>query len=569
MFIAADHVSLVQPLLERVRHEPERVAVILIENDGSETSLTVGQLHSGACAFAQALHALGTTLGDIVLIALPHSRSVLFAFWGTLYTGATASIVPYQFPRINPVSFGKQMRTLVERSGARAVITGPEYHTELERSCADLNCRVLNHEEVSTDKHMASAFQPKPRSTSGEQIAYLQYTSGTTGLQKGVMLSHRAILHFIPAIANAFGMNTDDVMVNWTPLYHDGGLFVGFIMPLLVGIPAVMMSAFKWIRSPKTFFWAIHQHRGTVAWMPNSAFNHALHGLRERDLEGVDLSSLRFVLSGGETIFYTSQQKFFERFGCYGFPETALATGYGFAENITAVTISQPGTRAAVDWVDARALQQTQQAIPGNPEEPGTIALVSCGRSIQGTEFRILDDSGQELPERHVGEIVVQSDCLFHGYHGRPDLTAQAFQDGWFYTGDLGYIAEGQLYVCGRKKDLIITGARNIYPDDLEALATTVLGIAPERAVAFGIPDEILGAERVVLVCELPRTVTEEEKRDLERTLRQRIFQEFDLTVDEVHLLSKRWIAKTPNGKIARGANRAQYHTLGEGGAKR
>lgn len=550
--------SLVEPLLERAAFRPDERALVLIDNEGLERPVTVGQLHAEAMSWARALAAAGIDRGEIVILALRHSLDLIAAFWGTLYQGGIPSIFPYLVPMPSPEKFVEQIKTVVSNSGARAVVTLPEFRTGLAASLTPLDCRVLSPQELPNREGMPETGHPKSYA-SGEQIAYLQYTSGTTGMQKGVLLSHRAILNCVQSFARAVAIDGTDVVVNWLPLYHDYGLFAGLVLGLLVGIPTVLMSPFKWVRNPKSLLWAIHHHRGTLSWMPNSAYCHAINNIRPADIVGLDLSSLRCLGSAAEPVMYLTQQRFLDQFGPYGFKETALMTGYGMAENSLAISISAPDRRAPVDWADVNALQKERFARPTRPQEPQSIPFVSCGSAVEGAEIVIVDDGGQPLPERGVGEISIRTKSLFSGYHRRPDLTSKTVRDGWFFTGDLGYLAGGQVYVCGRKKDLIIQAGHNIHPEDLEAVANTVSGVTTGQVVAFGVPDEKLGTEKVVLVCDLRRRVDEAEKLSLERELRHRVHEDLCVTLSEVYLMEKAWIARTHNGKIARRANLEKY----------
>jgi acyl-CoA synthetase (AMP-forming)/AMP-acid ligase II len=248
-----------------------------------------------------------------------------------------------------------------------------------------------------------------------------------------------------------------------------------------------------------------------------------------------------------------------ERFAPYGFRKEALATCYAMAENTFAVTQSQPGQPLEVDWVQRHPLQHENRAIPLDPTAPEAISVVSCGLPLAGAELVIVDEAGQVLPERHVGEIIIHSNSMLSEYYRRPDLTGQAIHDGWYYTGDMGYLAEGQLYISGRKKDLIIVGGKNIYPQDLEAIANEVPGLYPGRTVAFGVSDERLGSEGIIMVCELAQTPDVTEMKAVESQLRRRIVQDLDVTLTDVRLVDKRWLLKTSSGKIARPANREKY----------
>jgi acyl-CoA synthetase (AMP-forming)/AMP-acid ligase II len=338
------------------------------------------------------------------------------------------------------------------------------------------------------------------------------------------------------------------------------GLIAGFVMPLVVGVPLVLMSPFKWVRDPKVLLQAIHRHRGTLCWLPNFAYNHSARAIRSQDLHGIDLSSLRAWINCSEPVFFESHQIFLGKFAPYGVQPGALSACYAMAENTFAVTQTPPGIEPTIDWVNTRTLQEQRRAEPAQPFVDGATPMVSCGFPIEGTEICILDGHGRRLPERHVGEVALRSNCMLSGYYRRPEITAQAIRRGWYHTGDMGYLAGGELYITGRKKDLIIVGGKNIYPQDLEAIANTTPGLVPGRSVAFGLFDQSLGSENVVMICELENSVTaDEEKKAVEMDLRRRIVQRSEVALADVRLVGKRWLIKTSSGKISRSANREKY----------
>jgi fatty-acyl-CoA synthase len=548
--------SLAEPLLDRAARRPDEPALVLIEDDGSESRLTIGELDRRAAAAAAALAGHGIAPGAVVLLALRHSVDLVAFLLGTLYHGGLPSILPYLPPGPNPARLGQQIEELVTRSGAKAVITLPALRSGLSGLLTPLECEVFAADDLGTGP--ADPEPPRPRTYgSGEAIAYLQYTSGTTGRQKGVLLSHRAVLNCIRSFARAVDIRPGDVVVNWLPLYHDYGLFAGLMLGLLTGLPVVLMSPFKWVRRPQALLWAIHRHRGTLSWMPNSAYSHTAQNVPESALAELDMSSLRVLGCAAEPILHQTQEEFLERYSCHGFREEALWTGFGMAENALAITIA-PG-RANVDWIDPVALRVERIARPAPAGGPGSRPMVSSGVPVEGVEVAVTDDEGRPLPERRSGEIVIRSRSLFSGYHRRPDLTAQAFRDGWFLTGDLGYLAEGQLYVCGRKKDLIIQAGHNIHPEDVEAAAAALPGVPDGGVAAFGVPDAKLGTERIILVVDFNRPLDPDEKLAVEREVRRRVFDDLSVTLGEVLLPERRWIVRTHNGKISRHACRAKY----------
>ena len=550
--------SIVELFVEKALENPDRIAIILISDDDSEENISYGQLHSKAVSCAQTLQSNGIKKQDIVIICLNHSPELVAAFWGILYVGAIPIISHYPEHVPNRDKFKEQICRLVKNSGARGVISLPQLRIELADSLRDLNCLAISATEILTRPGNIALSVPKDYAL-GEQIAYIQYTSGSTGRQKGVRLSHRAILNFIRSYAASLDIRPQDVIVNWPPLYHDLGLFSGVVLPLTTGIPLVLMSPFKWLRNPKALLEIIQKHGGTHCIFPNFGLNHTLRSVKNQDLKELDLSTLRFVGLGGEPILYDSIKDFLDFFKAFGLAATAIKPGYGMAENTLAATATKIEDEVSVDWVDVRSLYDKRKAVPADSNQKGSIPVVSCGLPLDGVDVEIVDSNRSRLPERSVGEIAIRTGFLFNGYHQDPELTANVMQDGWYYTGDIGYLAKGHLYVCGRKKDLIIKGGQNIHPEDLENVANSVPGIKPGRAVAFGIDDTRTGSEKIVMVCELTAGIRKEERGNLGREIRRRVFHELYVSLSEIRFVASGWIVKTYNGRMVRSANRMKY----------
>jgi acyl-CoA synthetase (AMP-forming)/AMP-acid ligase II len=390
-----------------------------------------------------------------------------------------------------------------------------------------------------------------------EDIVLLQHSSGTTGLQKGVALSHQAVLNQITTYADVLHIADDDVIVSWLPLYHDMGLIAGFLMPILYGLPIVLMSPFDWVRAPQRLMHAISDYQGTLVWLPNFAYNFCAKKIRPRHIEGVDLSSWRAVINCSEPMRHESHQLFLEAFRPYGFRESAIATSYAMAENTFAVTQGGIDEPVSIDPVDRHSLQVERIARPAMEDQP-IINMVSAGPPIPNTEVKIIDPDGNALPDRHIGEITLRSNCMLTEYYHRPQTTEKAFWNGWYLTGDYGYMLNGEVYITGRKKDLIIVGGKNIYPQDLERIAMTVPGVHPGRVVAFGIFSKRVGTEQVVIVAEVDTDDADEKKRIADE-IRQTVTQGSAVALRHVHLVEEGWIIKTSSGKTARLANRDKF----------
>ncbi|MBI5876969.1 MAG: AMP-binding protein [Chloroflexi bacterium] len=553
---ASAHVSLPAALLSQAAAAPNAVAIHFVGEDGAEQPVTYAQIASAMSMRAAALARAGARTGDVVVLVMPHTMALIEWFWGALGFGALPTIFPYLTPKLDAGTYATRVHALAAEAGARIVITSVALEPAVRALVAGLDCRV-----IAADERVDDVGSPLPALPPGDDApALLQYSSGTTGLQKGIVLSHRAVLAHLDALSEAYAVRADDVVVSWLPLYHDMGLVIGFLLPLVKGIPTVLMSPFHWVRQPGALFRAFSRYRGTLCWMPNFAFNHCARAVAERELAGCDLSAVRVIVNGSEPVRLDSLRMFAQRFAPYGLRAQVLSAAYGLAENVVGVSTSPHAEGYRVDWVNQAALQVERRAAPAEPDAPGATPVISCGRPFPGTEVRVLDDEGQALNERRVGELVIRSPYMLRGYFRRPDLSAEAFHGGWFRTGDMGYIAAGEVFVCGRKKDMIISGGRNIYPDDLEAIASGVPGVHAGRAVAFGVSDARAGTERIVIVCELDAPPGAENKRAVELELRRRVARELDVAPADVRLVGEHdWIIKTSNGKLARSANRDKY----------
>ncbi|MCL4256484.1 MAG: AMP-binding protein, partial [Anaerolineae bacterium] len=368
-------------------------------------------------------------------------------------------------------------------------------------------------------------------------------------LQKGVALSHQAVLSQVQNYADAIALTSDDVIVSWLPLYHDMGLIAGFIMPLIQGIPLVLMSPFDWVAHPALL------HNGTLCWLPNFAYNHCARRIRVRDTENIDLSRMRMFINCSEPVRDDSHHLFLERFAPNGVRLEMLTVSYAMAENTFAVTQTPHGTIPRLDKIDKAQFIENRRAIPSD-NDTDSMVMVSCGAPIRGTDVRVVDEHHHPLPERHIGEIAIHSDYMLTEYYRRPDL--QPFTpDRWFLTGDMGYIADGEIYIAGRYKDLIINAGKNVYPQDIEAVVGSVDGIRAGRVVCFGVPDEREGTELIAVVAETD--AHPEDYRALTSAIKLAVAQSTTVTVTYVKLVEAGWLIKTSSGKIARSANKDKW----------
>jgi len=549
-------------LQDAYRQVPDQVILHLLYNQKPAEHLTYRTLLQGAAGYTRLLQDSGVEAGDVVVLILQHGSDLIYAFFGAVLHGAIPAIMPFLTEKLSPEQYRKSLTALFEITRPAAVITYPEFQAEVQRANVHNQVRsVLVSSQVTPYGELEESwtdFHGLKRSV--DDIVLLQHSSGTTGLQKGVALSHRAVFNQLQAYSAALHLNQDDVIVSWLPLYHDMGLIAGFLMPVLNRIPLVLLSPFDWVRAPYRLFKAVSDYHGTLSWMPNFAYNFCAAKIRPRDLEGVDLSTWRAVINCSEPMYWNSHQVFLERFAPYGLKEQALATCYAMAENVFAVSQGGIDEPVTVDRIDSHAFVSRQLALPAAGDGP-SVPMLSAGRPIANTRVKVIDDKGRELPERHIGEIAIQSDCMLTGYFNRPDLTEKAFLDGWYLTGDLGYLANGEVYITGRKKDLIIVGGKNVYPQDLERLAGETPGVHAGRVVAFGVFNPETGTEDIVVVAESEEDLTDqpEKAQAIANEIRRRVTQGSDVALRFVEVVGRNWLLKTSSGKIARAANREKY----------
>ncbi|MFN8530395.1 MAG: AMP-binding protein [Anaerolineae bacterium] len=536
-------------------HAADQPAVIYLSVDQPPITVTRAEFRRTAIGYGAALRGAGITAGDLVIIAHTQNLESIYIFWGALLIGAIPSMFPTLTEKLDPDIYMANLAELVSFSGVRCVLTTDDFAPTL---AARVPCPVYGSTHLMglIAPMTATAAPFEPHTPEPDAIAFLQHSSGTTGLQKGVALSHRALLNQIASYSEAIALTASDVIVSWLPLYHDMGLIAGFLMPLIQGVPLVLMSPFEWAKSPIMLFRAIHAYQGTLCWLPNFAYNHCARRIRQRDLEGLSVASMRLFINCSEPVYAESHAQFAERFAGLGVKPEMLAVSYAMAENTFAVTQTPPGHAPTLDCVDRVALESQLSALPVPADHPHASIRVSCGLPIQHSACRALDDQGNPLPERQVGELVVKSDCMLSGYYKRPDL--QPFRDGWYLTGDRGYIADGEVYVVGRSKDLIINAGKNVYPQDIEAIVNTVQGVHPGRAVAFGVPDAKEGTELIAVVAEVDDDDPDAHQL-IGQHIRQAVAQRSTVTVSYVRLVDSKWLIKTSSGKIARAANRTKW----------
>lgn len=548
-----------QRLIHHLKSQPQKVILHLQKTGIGDAHISYEELIRQSTKYSCELRQMDVVPGDVVILILQHSLDLVYAYFGAILLGAVPSIMPFLTEKLLPEKYRHDLNTLIAITKPAVIITYKEFETEIEYLYEDKTIKgiILSENVDKSDNWVIDNSLFRGLDKDPDQIVLLQHSSGTTGLQKGVALSHTAVFNQLESYKKAIRLNEDDVIVSWLPLYHDMGLIASFLMPILAGVPLVLMSPFDWVRAPHKLMQAISDYRGTLCWLPNFAYNFCAKKIRPSDLEGVDLSSLRAVINCSEPMRYESHMMFLDRFKEYGFRESALTTSYAMAENVFAVT--QDGIQKPVtyDRIDLEKFQHEKLAVPASGDTLAVV-MVSGGPAIENSEVKIVSDEGIELPERHLGEILVKSNCMLTEYYLRPEETGKSLVDGWFKTGDLGYLAGGELFISGRKKDLIIVGGKNIYPQDIETIVMEVEGVHPGRTVAFGIYNEEKGTEDVVVVAEIEPSYSDQEK-SIGEEIRKRVTQSTAVALRHVFLVDEMWLIKTSSGKTARNANKTKY----------
>lgn len=491
-----------------------------------------------------------------MVVIILRSEAMLLSTWlAPLLLGAIPSLFPWPTEKLSREFYERSVSTLLGICGATTLVTTGDLLDTLRpltEKAASLHA-LVTIDDIIPDEELLF---PRPEWLADpERITILQHSSGSTGLQKGIALSSRAVLNQIETYGRALKVTARDRIANWMPLYHDGGLIAGFMQPLTQGLELSILSPIDWVHDPALLLRAISTDRATLCWLPNFAYNFIATRIPTRRLAGIDLSSMRAFINTAEPVRVASHDTFRARFMPYGLPPLALTTSYGTAENTLAITQSDPDRPVNVDVVDRLTLARDGRAAASSAES-ASLAMLSSGPPIPGTELRVLDADGHDLGERLVGEFALRSGCMLTEYYRRPDVTARAFRDDWYLTGDYGYVAGGEVYVTGRKNDLIIVAGNNIYPQDLEFVADGVPGVHPGRTVAFGVENERMGTEDVVVVVEAEAGRSAEQ---VEEDVRAAIAHQSDCIARTVYVVPPMWLIKTSSGKISRTRCKAKF----------
>jgi fatty-acyl-CoA synthase len=536
-------------LAARVERAATSGRAITFVGSGAPERVPWAELHDDARRYAGALQALGIGPSAHVALLGPTSRELVTAIQATWLTGSAVVVLPLPMRLSSIDEFVIQTRTRIRNCDADLVVVDPQLAEFLAPEDGDPPVVLLD--TLARAAAARPAFtQPKDDPTA---LAILQFTSGSTADPKGVMLPHATVTANLDGIGIAAELDPEcDVLVSWLPLYHDMGLIGLLTTPMTTGAELVLASPQDFLAAPARWMEWMSEFRGTATAGPNFAYALAARALRR--LDGLDLSAWRLGLNGAEPVDPHAVEAFVDAGAGHGLRPESVFCAFGMAEATLAVTFPKPGTGMRVDAVDRRVLETDRYAAPADPAGDGTRRLATLGRAIPGLEVRIADPAtGASMAEREVGELEVRGTSITPGYYKRPDATDAAFRSGWLRTGDLGYLVDGELVVCGRSKDVIIVGGRNVFPEDVERAVEAVDGVRAGNVIAFGIAGR--RREGVVVVAESKADDVTVVRTAVARRVREAV----GLPPEEVVLVRPGTLPKTSSGKLQRSLCKDRY----------
>lgn len=547
--------SLVDLLLLYAAETPNRTHLILQDEHGKEVSITYKELLDRSRSVAAALINMGLESGDTVAIMQPSSAGFFYAFMGTLLAGGVP--VPIYPPlRLHLMeSYAKQEATILKNAEVKILIIFREAKSvgHLLQAFVPSLKKIVTVDQLLESRETAPVFMASP-----DSHALIQYTSGSTSDPKGVLLTHANLLSNIRAYGEAIQLTPKDVAVTWLPLYHDLGLIGKWLGSLYCGAPLVVLSPVSFLNRPERWLWAIHYHRGSISAGPNFAFDLCAKKIDPAAIEGLDLSSWRTAICGAEMIHPKTIERFTKRFSQYGFKPESFMPVYGLAETSLGLTATPLNRGPLIDRVERTAFEEKWIANPVDQTVKNSLEFVSCGVVLPKHEIRIVNNHGAVMPERHVGHLQFRGPSSMQGYYHNQAATDAICHDGWFDSGDLAYLANNEIYITGRKKDVIIKAGRNLCSTEIENIVSTVPGVRQGCVIAFGVSDAQNGTEKLVVVAE--KQAKDAIKNDeLIAKINAEIENALTITADDIVLVPQKSIPKTSSGKLQRALCKSFY----------
>lgn len=540
-------------IVERIEHGAKGPGSLTFVGGDEPVTKSWAQVHEEAKAMAARLQQENIGRGDHVAVLGPTTPDLVTAFQAIWLCGATLVVLPLPMRLASLDEFTSSTKLRIRAADCVAVLVDPDFAPFIEVEPDDPPMLALDELAApggpTGDDFIRPDYQP-------EDLFVLQFTSGSTSEPKGVVLPNHVVAANLDAIIGAAEVDIDaDVMVSWLPLYHDMGL-VGFcILPMSAGIDLVLAAPQDFLASPGRWMEWISTYRGTATAGPNFSWVLAARALR-RGGPALDLSSLRIGLNGAEPVDPDSVRALIAAGQRHGLRPGAVFPAFGMAEVAIAGSFPVPMTGLHTDVVDHEQLEVDHRAVPVDIDHPRAREIVLLGRPVPGLEFRIVDpESGVVLGEREVGELQIRGTSVTPGYYKRDDVNRELFDDGWLKTGDLAYLVDGQMAMCGRIKDLIIVGGRNVYPQDVERAVGAIDNIRAGNVIAFGSPGRN-GKEQIVVVAE---TRAESQLDNIRAAVNEKSLSAVGVPCREVVLVKPGTLPKTSSGKLQRALCQWQY----------
>lgn len=542
-------------LVSRIEAAARRAGSITFVNGAAKDQVPWAQLHSEAREVAAVLQAEGLAAGGHVALLGPTSRSLVTAMQAVWLAGATVVMLPLPMRLASIEEFVEQTRTRMRRADTDILLIDADLAPFVGDPRPGDPPMLPLQDLVSTARNGAAGPYERP-DVRPEDLAVLQFTSGSTSEPKGVMLQHRTVCANHDAMLSVTGICEDDVMVSWLPLYHDMGLIGMLAIPMTVGVDLVLASPQDFLADPGRWMEWISNYSGTVTAGPNFSWVLASRALRRRTDE-LDLSRLRIALNGAEPVDPATVRGFIETGVRHGLRPAAVFPAFGMAEVAIGATFPAPMTGLRTDWVDGRVLEGESYAAPTGPEATGARELVRLGTILPEMDLRIVEPgTDHERGPREVGELELRGSSVTPGYYRDEAATAALLHDGWLRTGDLAYLVDGELVICGRIKDLIIVGGRNVFPQDVERAVGEISGIRAGNVIAFGVSGRH-GKESLVIVAES----RSDDPDTVRASVSARVREVVGLPAKDVVLVAPASLPKTSSGKLQRTLCRQRYLT--------
>ena len=519
--------------------------------------VTFGELREQAASRAAALLQAGCTRGSRVALLMPHGEELFYTFFSCLYSGLIPCVIAWPTTKMDAEKYRRNITAVVTRLHADFLLTDA---TSAERLGSVLESTIVLDPSTLAPGECASAHPSR------DGVFFIQFSGGTTGVQKSVPVSHEILRAQIVSYAESIQLTRSDRIISWLPLYHDMGLVACLLMPFVFRVPVSLFAPMEWVMDPRAFLEQIGPDEATLAWLPNFAFSFMAARIKQLTPE-MKLDSMRAIINCSEPVRAESMDAFYERYASAGLKRIALQACYAMAETVFAVSQTTIGAEPERLYVSRSELGAGSLVAS---EGDDSRCLVSSGKLIRGVEVKIVGEDGLPSDESCIGEICVRAPFVMSGYlDASNSVQTSLVATDWYHTGDLGALRHGQLFISGRKKDLIIVGGVNVFPEDVEAATNAVDGVHPGRTVAVGLADAKLGTDRLVIVAEVNHDGDLSRSAEIEGTIRSAVSTSVGVAPSLVVLVPPRWIVKSTAGKISRGETKARlvanWHQLTEG----